>query len=85
MIIDDYPNYITFVIVGFIFKHPPNYPNYKELEEIGRQVGISNLAKTVQNFLTSYYNMDADEIRARLLGIKMPRERVEQTIRLLKK
>ena len=81
----NYQNYITYVIVDFIFMNPPKYPNYKELEKIGEQEGIADLANQVEAFLSSFYNMDAGEIRTSLLEIGMPIEEIYRTIRLLRK
>ena len=81
----NYQNYITYVIVDFIFMDPPKYPNYKELEKIGEQEGIADLANKVENFLSSFYNMDSDEIKMSLLEIGMPIEEIYRTIRLLRK
>ena len=80
-----YQDYITYVIVDYIFMNPPKYPNYKELENIGKQEGVADLANTVKAFLSSFYNMDAGEIRMSLLEIGMPIEAIERTIRLLRK
>lgn len=80
-----YQDYITNVIEDYIFMNPPMYPNYKELKNIGKQEGIVDLANKVKAFLSSFYNMDAGEIRMSLLEIGMPIEAIESTIRLLRK
>ena len=65
--------------------NPPKYPDYKELEIIGKQEGIADLADKVKVFISSFYNMDADEIKLSLLEIDMPIEKIYDTIHLLRK
>lgn len=81
----NYQDYITYVIVDYIFMNPPRYPNYKELEDIGEQEGVADLANKVKAFLSSFYDMDAGEIKMSLLEIGMPLEKIDKTIRLLRK
>ena len=51
----NYQDYITYVIVDYIFMNPPKYPNYEELEKIVNQEGVEDLAGKVKFFLSSFY------------------------------
>lgn len=81
----NYQDYITFVIVDYIFMNPPKYPNYEELEKIVNQEGVEDLAGKVKFFLFSIYSMGAGEIKMSLLEIGMPIEAIDGTIHLLRK
>lgn len=81
----NYQDYITHVIVDYIFMNPPKYPNYEELKRIGNQVGVEDLAGKVKTFLSSFYKMGAGKIKKSLLEIGMPIEAIDRTIDLLRK
>ena len=84
--ISQYPNFISYVFLdSYLFMSPPKYPDYNKLKDIGRLVGIPDLAERVRDFFKTIPYKNADEIKSDLAYIKVPEERIDSIIRLLRR
>ena len=85
---DDYPNFISKLILDLIRKET-YLALHPELKEIGEQLGIHNLDKKVLTFMTTYYDIMSDDkvtetkkCKFRFLGrqFKMPESTIEKML-----
>ena len=52
--VEHFPDFITGEMEDFYYMDPPRYPNDNYLNEVGKRLGIPNLANDVHTFIESY-------------------------------
>lgn len=86
---DEYPTYISNLVIDLIKKKSFLNVREEELKEIGAQLGIADLDKKVSAFLTTYYDIWSDgnvsNVEKRKFqflgkGLKIPEETVEKLL-----
>ena len=86
---DDYPAYISKLVMDLIQKKTFLNLHQEELEEVGQQLGIADLGKKVSAFITTYYDIWADGVITNIerrkfqflgKGMKMPDKTVEKLL-----
>ncbi len=86
---DDYPAYISKLVLDLIQKKTFLNLHQEELEEVGQQLEIFDLGKKVSAFITAYYDIWADGIITNIerrkfqflgKGINMPEETTEKLL-----
>lgn len=86
---DEYPTYISNLVIDLIEKKSFLNVREEELKEIGAQLGIADLDKKVSAFLTTYYDIWSDgnvsNVEKRKFqflgkGLKIPEETVEKLL-----
>ena len=86
---DEYPAYISNLVIDLIKKKSFLNVREEELKDIGAQLGIADLDKKVSAFLTTYYDIWSDgnvsNVEKRKFqflgkGLKMPEETVEKLL-----
>lgn len=86
---DDYPEYISNLVFNLIKKNTYFKLHEDELEEVGRQLNISDLDKKVFAFITAYYDIWADGVITNIerrkfqflgKGLRMPESTVEKLL-----
>ena len=86
---DEYPNYISNLVMDLIKKKTYLNVHEEKLKIVGTQLGITDLEKKVSAFLTTYYDIWADGIVSNVerrkfqflgKGLKMPEKTVEKLL-----
>ena len=86
---DDYPTYISKLVMDLIQKKTFLNLHQEELEEVGQQLGIADLGKKVSAFITVYYDIWADGVITNIerrkfqfmgKGLNMPDKTVEKLL-----
>lgn len=86
---DEYPTYISNLVIDLIKKEAFLNVCEEELKEVGTQLGITDLEKKVSAFLTTYYDIWADGIVSNVerrkfqflgKGLKMPEKTIEKLL-----
>jgi len=86
---NDYPDYISKLVMNLIQKKTFLNLHKEELNEIGQQLGISDLAKKVSQFITVYYDIWANGVISNIerrkfqflgKGLNMPEKTIEKLL-----
>ena len=56
---EHFSDYITGEMMDFYYMSPPKYPNDKSLNEVGKRVGIPNLANNVHTFIQTSHGIES--------------------------